>query len=81
MARRLVDVPYVGLPNWVAGRRIVPELLQDQVTGASLCEQVRGLLDRAEQRRQRRELELVRRRLGGPGAAGRVAQMLAEHAR
>jgi lipid-A-disaccharide synthase len=80
-ARLLVDVPFVGLPNWVAGRPIVPELLQREVTGERLARQAVELLEPAERRRQRQELDEVRRRLGAPGAAARVARLLGELAR
>jgi lipid-A-disaccharide synthase len=79
--RLLVDVPYVGLPSWIAGRQVVPELLQDQVTAAALDSVVRQLLDPAEQQRQRVELDRIRASLGGPGAAARVAALVRERLR
>jgi lipid-A-disaccharide synthase len=77
-ARLLVDVPYVGLPNWIAGRRVVPELLQDEVDGPALAEMALALLDPIERRRQQVELAEVRARLGTPGAARRVARLVRE---
>jgi lipid-A-disaccharide synthase len=42
---RLVTVPYFAQPNLLAGRRLVPELLQRQVTGAALGAAALGELD------------------------------------
>ncbi|MGH8276518.1 MAG: lipid-A-disaccharide synthase, partial [Steroidobacteraceae bacterium] len=36
LLRRLVRVPYVSQPNLLAGRRLVPEFIQQQVSGAAL---------------------------------------------
>lgn len=36
IARRVVKVPFAGLPNLLAGRALVPELLQDDATPAEL---------------------------------------------
>jgi len=77
-ARRMVRVSHVGLPNLVAGRRIVPELLQDDATAAAIAAECLRLLDPAERERQRAALTEVKGRLGGPGAARRVARLVEE---
>jgi lipid-A-disaccharide synthase len=78
IGRLLVRVPYVGLPNWIAKRQIVPELLQDEVNGEALYRQAGKLLENEEQVRQRAELASVADSLGTPGAAGRVAALVME---
>ena len=51
--RSLLYMPYVGLPNILAGERLVPELLQDKATPAALAAALVDLLrDTAAQRRQ-----------------------------
>ncbi len=35
--RALVDVPWIGMPNLIAGRAIVPELIQTQASAAGHC--------------------------------------------
>jgi lipid-A-disaccharide synthase len=45
LASRLLKVPYVSLPNLLAGRELVPELLQHDVTVENLCREVTGWLD------------------------------------
>jgi lipid-A-disaccharide synthase len=77
IARRLVKVPYVSLANLVAGREVVPELLQGAVTADRLVEAAAPLLEpgSAAAAEQRAGFAEVRRRLGGPGAARRVAEL------
>ena len=51
--RALLYLPYVGLPNILAGERLVPELLQDQATPAALAAALVDLMrDGAAQKRQ-----------------------------
>ncbi len=74
VARRLVAVPWVGLVNLLAGRAIVPELLQDAVTPARLAAAVQPLLEGGPAvTGQRGGFAAVRAQLGAPGAADRVA--------
>lgn len=72
-ALRLVKLPHFSLVNIIAGKNVVPELLQDQVTGAGIAAEVRKLAEPGEHRRVRAELADVRRALGAPGASGRAA--------
>jgi len=79
LAKRLVQVDHVALANLVADRRVVPELLQGDVTGERLAEEVEPLLHDGEARSTMIEgLARIRKRLGGPGASERVAEMTLE---
>lgn len=80
LARRLITVRWVSLVNLVAGREVVPELLQDRATPAALSQAVGPLLEPegAAAGAQRQALRMVRERLGPPGAPGRVAAMLGD---
>lgn len=44
IAKRLVKVPYVGLPNILADTAIVPELIQEKASGDNICRTVMRLL-------------------------------------
>ena len=51
--RLMLYLPYVGMPNILAGERLVPELLQDEASPAALAAALLSLLrDTAAQRRQ-----------------------------
>ena len=53
MMRAMLYLPYVGMPNILAGERLVPELLQDQATPAALAAALLALLrDTEAQKRQ-----------------------------
>ncbi len=53
MMRSMLYLPYVGMPNILAGERLVPELLQDEATPASLAAALLALLrDTEAQKRQ-----------------------------
>ncbi|HWS72366.1 MAG TPA: lipid-A-disaccharide synthase [Thermoanaerobaculia bacterium] len=71
LARRLVKLPHFSLVNIVAGKRVVPELLQDEVNGPRIAAEVRALV--ASYDDIRRELAVIRGKLGEPGASRRVA--------
>lgn len=79
IARRVVTLERIGLPNIVAGEAVAPELLQGSLTAERLAESLAPWLDDPEAReRQRGRLAVVRARLGGPGAARRAAEWLWE---
>jgi len=76
LARALVRVPHVGLVNLVAGRRLVPELLQREATGANIARIMAGMLQDADKLNQLRcDLIALRDALGQPGASARVADL------
>src|SRR6185437_9712024 len=47
LARRLVSVPFIGMPNLIAGRALVPELIQNDVTAPRLAAEATRFLDDA----------------------------------
>ncbi len=67
MARRMIRVPHVAMVNLLAGRAVVPELLQQECNPARLAEVVRTLLaDETMARAQREAFRGVIASLGGP---------------
>jgi lipid-A-disaccharide synthase len=79
LAKRLVRVPHISLPNLIAGEEVVPELLQDAATPEALADALAPLLSESERREEMsRRLADLRNRLGDPGADERVAALAAE---
>ena len=80
LMRQMLYLPYVGMPNILAGERLVPELLQDQATPANLAGALLSLLrDTASQRRQVerfREFHELLRRNAAQRAADAVLEVL-----
>ena len=56
---RLVKIPYVGLPNVLAGEEVVPELLQHHATASQLADAVSAVLEGDGDRQVRRFDELA----------------------
>jgi lipid-A-disaccharide synthase len=78
IARRLVRTPMFAMVNLIAGRRVVPELIQDDLTPERLSMETARLLDSpAERDRMREDLAEVRAKLGAPGAIDRAADIIA----
>jgi len=78
IARLLVNVKDIGLVNILAGRRIVPELIQREASPERIAAEVKKMLcDRAYYEGIKKDLHEVRLRLGPPGASERVAKVIA----
>jgi lipid-A-disaccharide synthase len=79
IARRLVTAPHLALVNVVAGRRVVPEVVQEQMTAERIAAEVgRILTDERVASAMRADLARVRSALGEPGASARAAEATLE---
>ena len=79
LARLLVrGVDHIGMPNILAGRAVVPELIQAEVTAAHMVRAAEPLLAEPLHSDTAAALRAVRASLGAPGAAARVAAMALE---
>jgi lipid-A-disaccharide synthase len=77
LAKPLVRTEHFSMVNLIAGREIVPELIQKNFTGDKVASQTLRLLrDPAATAAMRKELAEVRRRLGPPGAVERAADAI-----
>ena len=79
LGRRFLLVENVAMVNLIAGRQIVPELIQDDCTAENIAAETLSLLTNPERAEtMRRGLADVRAKLGGPGASGRAADAVLE---
>ena len=77
LIRIIANVSHVGLPNIVIGRRVLPELIQDEVTAENVSKAAISLMANEEVRNQARaDLREVKVKLGEPGAVRRVAAIV-----
>ncbi len=75
IARRIIKVPHLAMPNLLADAPVMPELLQNAATPHTVARAAARLLgDPAERLRIRDALGNVVRKLGTPGAATRAAE-------
>jgi lipid-A-disaccharide synthase len=74
LGQYLTRMEHVALVNLVAGRRVVPERIQEDFTAENLVREARRLLgEPAVAARQREAFGRVRKRLGEPGTFQRAA--------
>jgi lipid-A-disaccharide synthase len=80
VAKRAVDVPHVAMVNLIAGKRIVPELIQGDFTADNVVSHLRPLLDNEDARaRMQANLRQVGEMLRSEqSAVGRVARITCE---
>ncbi|MBE9581213.1 MAG: lipid-A-disaccharide synthase [Proteobacteria bacterium] len=76
LGKCLIHVKHIGLANLVAGKSIVPELIQHQVSVEKIARKALNLLsDDSALAEMRRELGCVTQLLGAPGASKRAAKV------
>jgi lipid-A-disaccharide synthase len=76
IGRMLVKIKCFGLANIVVGRKVVPELLQGEVTPKRIAFEAKKILqDHARRQEIEDEFRLVTNKLGGQGASHRVARI------
>jgi lipid-A-disaccharide synthase len=73
---RLITVPHFGLVNLVAGKEIATELMQDQLLGENLAQEILKLLEPETNKAMRAQLRDVAHKLGDPGASQRAAEQI-----
>jgi len=78
IARQLVKLPHIGLINILAGREVVPELIQGDANAYEITSWLgRALADRGERERLSQDLQKAASKLGEPGVHRRAAHEIA----
>jgi len=82
LAKLLVHVTSIGLPNIIAGHRIMPELWQKDVTPERICAEILPILqDKAVETARRQDMASVRQIMGESGAIRRISTTILEFAK
>ena len=77
IARAIVTVKQIAMANVLAGREIVPELIQNDATPERVAAEASAILDDPRRAAQMRaDLEALRQPLGEPGAVNRAATVI-----
>jgi lipid-A-disaccharide synthase len=76
VGKMFIHVDHIGLVNIIAGKTVVPELIQDDASPEKIAYEVLGLLTNKDRMdRIRSDLSKIREALGSPGAAERTARL------
>jgi lipid-A-disaccharide synthase len=77
IAKRLIRVPFLAMPNLLAGEELFPELIQDAATPERIAAAALDLLaDSSRRQRVQAKLAQVIQTLGPPGASRRAAEAI-----
>ena len=76
IGRMMINVNHIGLANIIAGKTVVPELIQDDATGERIAAEVMNILtNKTRMEEIKSELVEIKHKLGSPGAAARAARL------
>ncbi|WP_029893607.1 lipid-A-disaccharide synthase [Desulfohalovibrio reitneri] len=76
LAKRIIKVEHISLPNLILGERVFPELLQDEASAGTIAAHARRWLPPGELEAVRQRLADLAERMGEPGAPGRAASSI-----
>jgi len=78
-ARLVVNVDFLGMPNLLAGKEVVPEFIQHEAKPDAIVKAVRLLMENAPARdRMISDFDALISKLGGSGASQRAAEAIFE---
>jgi lipid-A-disaccharide synthase len=78
IGRMLVTIPHIAMPNVLAGKKIVPELIQNAAGPERIADEAAGILEDPERYRSISQSLLgLRKHLAGHGGTGAVASIAA----
>src|SRR5437763_1966209 len=81
-ARLVVNVDYLGMPNLLADKQVVPEFIQHEARADAIVEALQSLMEDASVRdKMISEFDVIVGKLGGSGASHRAAEAILEEVR
>ena len=79
IVKQMISIPNIAMANIVAGRHIVPELVQGQAVPSAISMEALSILESPERQNEiKKGLQDVRARLGGTGAFSRAARIVCD---
>lgn len=76
IGKMIVTVKNIGIVNIIAGRTIIPELIQKEASGRRIADEAMEILSNSQRRGEIiKDLGGIREKLGNPGAAMRAAKI------
>lgn len=79
IGKSLIKIPNIALVNVVAGKKVIPEFIQQEANPKTIAEEIILLLDDPIRRQKMiEELAEVKKKLGEPGASKKTAKILSE---
>jgi lipid-A-disaccharide synthase len=80
IAKRIIKVKYIAMPNLLLGRLVYPELIQSDATPQRIADKALQFLEHPRIRQQsRHSLERLMDAMGEPGAFDRAARTVIEY--
>ncbi|MGA8265337.1 MAG: lipid-A-disaccharide synthase [Ignavibacteriaceae bacterium] len=77
IGKALVKVDHIGMANIISGERVVPELIQDQVSEEMIYKECKRILsDKDLYETIKNKFGLIKERLGAEGASGKAAESI-----
>jgi len=77
LAKRLVKIDHIAMPNIIAGKTVVREFIQSDVNAELISEYVQSLLDNeSDLNNLKLELNKIKTQLGGTGASKNAAEII-----
>jgi lipid-A-disaccharide synthase len=77
LGKMLIKLPFIGLVNVVAGKKVIEEFIQDKATPQNIATAVQKILSSPEAYgRMTNDLAAIKASLGAPGASNRAARII-----
>jgi len=78
ISRSKITLPWIALPNILLGKTLIPEFIQQDANPDRILNGILSLLSEHEIQKQIEGFDEIRTVLGGSGASGRAALMIAD---